>query len=415
MAQIIAEDNNENQAPPAWARMSRNGLIAGVLALVGLLFGSIMGLAGGSASLGFQAYMYGWIFWMAVTFGCFIFHLLINITRATWGFPVVRLFEAGAKMLPFMGILFLPIGINVLMGKASIYPWADYSAVMHDAKMLNRYMFMNPAGWWLRNLFYFASWSAITYILSRLSAEQDRTRNAALIQKRVDMASISFLYMGVTGTFAYVDWVMSLDPHWYSTIYAAWFMVGAALTAISFVSIVATSLRLQGRNPYLALVTPKVTRDWGNLMLMLCMVWAYFSLSQFLITWAGNLPEEITYYLARNNGTTAYVTTFLVMAMFFTPFLCLLSGKTKRYPTLLRSVAIWIFSVRILEAFWNIVPFYARNYTTPLLQQVNPAYLWAIIGIGGLWMFGFFRFAQRNVLLVPIEDLIVGEEIAHAA
>ena len=107
-----------------------------------------------------------------------------------------------------------------------------------------------------------------------------------------------------------------------------------------------------------------MTRDWGNLTLTLVMVWAYFSVSQYIITWSGNLPEEITYYIQRNNGTTAYITTFLVTGMFFIPFVCLLSGKTKRVPTLLRAVAIWIFGLRILEAFWNIVPFFPRNLHT---------------------------------------------------
>lgn len=404
----------ENQSPPAWPGIARNAVFAGIFALIGLIFGCVVHIFGGSAKMFFQAYMYGWMFWMAVTLGCFAFMLLTNITRATWGFPILRLMEAGSKMLPFMGILFLPIVFNVFMGTSSIYPWADYTAAMADEKMAHRYLYMNPTGWMIRTVIYFALYSGIAFIMARMSRDQDRTRNIDLIQTRVNFSSVSFVLFVLTGTFAYVDWVMSLDPHWYSTIYGVWFLEGASLTAMAFMVVIGTSIKIQGRAPYTQAVTPKVLRDWGNLLLTMCMVWAYFSLSQFLITWSGNLPEEITYYIQRNYGTTAYVTTLMTISMFFIPFLCLLSGKTKRSPVLLRSVAIWILCVRVLEAFWNIVPFYPRNLHTELLSQVNFAYLWALIGVGGLWMFGFFTFARQSPLL-SIEDLAVEEGAGHGA
>ena len=362
---------DDNQFPPAWAGIARSALIAGGLALLGLIIGSVFHVLSGSPKLFYQAYMYGWMFWMAVTLGCFVFLLLTNITRATWGFPILRLMEAGSKLLPFMGILFLPIIFNAYMGSHSIYPWADYAAAHADEKMAHRYAYMNPTAWMFRTVLYFGLYSLIAFVLARMSNDQDKTRNAGLIQTRVNFASVSFVLFVLTGTFAYVDWVMSLDPHWYSTIYGLWFLEGASFTALAFLTIIGTSLKMQGRAPYAEVVTQKVTRDWGNLLLTLSMVWAYFSLSQFLITWSGNLPEEITYYIQRNNGTTAYVTTLLVISMFFIPFMCLLSGKTKRSPMLLRSVAIWILAVRVLESFWNIVPFYPRNLHTELLSQLD--------------------------------------------
>ncbi len=409
-----AYNNDTDQAPPAWAGISRNALFAGVLALFGLIVGSLLHVLGGNDRLFFQAYMYGWMFWMAVTLGCFAFMLLTNITRATWGFPILRLMEAGSKMLPFMGILFVPIIVNAFMGPHSIYPWADHATAMTDEKMAHRYGYMNPTAWMIRTVLYFALYSGIAYIASRMSNDQDRTRNAGMIQTRVNFASVSFVVFILTGTFAYVDWVMSLDKHWYSTIYGLWFLEGSALTALAFMVIIGTSVQLQRRAPYLEAVSKKVLRDWGNLLLTLCMVWAYFSLSQFLITWSGNLPDEITYYIQRNNGTTAYVTTLMTISMFFIPFLCLLSGKTKRSPSLLRAVAIWILCVRVLESFWNIVPFYPRNLHTELLSQLDLSYLWAIIGIGGVWMFGFFTLARR-VPLLSVEDLAVEEGTTHGA
>lgn len=414
MAQVI---DNTRQFPAEWEKMGKNGAGAGILALAGLVIGCfLLHLFGGTEMLFYQAWMYGWIFWMSVTLGCFIFMLLTNITRATWGFPILRLLEAGAKMFPWMFVMFLPIIANVWMGTHSIYPWADYATAHADEKMAHRYGFMNPTVWTLGTILYFGIWTLITYLLSRLSADQDRTRDGRIIQRRVDLSSISFCVMGLSGTFAYVHWVMSLDRHWYSTIYAAWYLAGSALTALSFMVIIATTLFMRRQEPYATIVTLKALKDWGNLMLTLSMVWAYFSVSQYIITWSGNLPEEITYYIQRNNGTTAYVTTFLVFAMFFGPFLCLISGRTKRTPILLRSVAIWIFGVRILESFWNIVPFYQKNLYTELVSQFNFAYLLAVIGIGGLWMFGFFWYARRAPLqsIEDAADLKYLEEAAHA-
>lgn len=410
----MAPNNNKTYAPPAeWLKMQNAGAFCGILALIGLLVGSALKLVGGSAQLFYQSWLYGWIFFMAITLGCLIWVLLINMTRATWGFPVLRLFEAGANLMPYMFLLFIPIMANVFQGHDSLYPWADHTAAMADAKMSNRYVYMNPNFWLVRTVVYFFFFSFVAFLMSKMSKDQDATHDASIIKKRMFYASVAFLILSFVGTFAYVDWVMSLDAHWYSTIYAFWFMAGAAITSLTLIAIIAGTLHIKGQAPYAESVTPKVSRDWGNLMLTLCMVWAYFSLSQFLITWSGNLPEEITYYIRRNNGTTSIVTTILVISMFFLPFLCLLTDKTKMNIRILRLVAIWIFSVRFLEAFWNIVPFYPRNLHTELLSQVNPAYLLALVAVGGLWTYGFFNIARNNAL-VSVEDL-AEEEVAHAA
>jgi len=392
--------------------MQSRGAICGIIALLGLFAGSYFKIAGGSAHLFYEAWLYAWMFFMSITLGCLIFQILTNLVRATWGFPVLRLLEAGAKMMPYMAILFLPIVVNVFQGADSIYPWADHAAAMADAKMAHRYLYMNPVAWLVRTVLYFGFYTLVAYLLAKMSHDQDRTRDPKIIKVRMTFSAVSFVVLVMLGTFAYVDWVMSLDAHWYSTIYGIWFMAGAALTALSLMVIIAGTLSNKGFEYYRTAVTKKVSRDWGNLMLTLCMVWAYFSLSQFLITWSGNLPEEITYYIQRNNGTTVYVTTFLVIAMFFLPFLCLLTDRTKMNIKFLRLIAIWIFAVRVLEAFWNIVPFYPRNLHTELLSQLSPAYLWALVAVGGLWTYGFFNFA-RSGSIASIEDLSE-EEALHA-
>lgn len=408
-------DNTNIAAPTEWKGMQSAGLVCGVLALLGLFGGNYFKLMGGSMRLFYQAWLYGWIFFMAITLGCLIFQVLTNLVRATWGFPILRLLEAGAKLMPYMGILFLPIIFNAFQGADSIYPWANHTAAMADPKMANRYAWMNPGFWAVRNVIYFAFFSAGAYILSNMSHEQDRTRNARLIKTRMAFSAYYFLFLVIIGTFAYVDWVMSLDAHWYSTIYPLWFMAGAALTGLSLMAIIAGTLYGKGHPYYSKEITRKVSRDWGNLMLTLCMVWAYFSLSQFLITWSGNLPEEITYYIQRNNGTTAYVTTFLVLGMFFIPFMLLLTDETKTRIKVLRYIAIWIFCMRILEAFWNLVPFFQSNLHTELVSQLNPSYLFAWVAVGGLWVYWFFANATKSSIATVeyLEENVQGEAV-HA-
>jgi hypothetical protein len=216
-------------------------------------------------------------------------------------------------------------------------------------------------------------------------------------------------------TFAITDWAMSLDPHWYSTIYGFWFCISSALFAMAFNTFLVCRMRAARMAPYDIFVPPQLprkpsdllTRDQGNILLMMTMVWAYFAISQYLITWSGNLPEEVRYYVARNTGLLAWVSTIMALLLFFIPFLLLLSGKTKRFLGILAMTTAITMLGRVVEGAWNVIPMFHPLYAG-LYAQLNGLqwlyYVAAFFGIGGLWMFGFAWNAARSPL-IPASDL----------
>src|SRR5579871_5888597 len=366
--------------PTLFQRLRLLGAAAGVLGILGLL------LSLGNPKQLAQAYLFGWMFWISITVGCYGFMLMHNFVRGSWGFPVIRLFEAGARMMPYMFIAFVPILIAVY--NHLLYPWADPAQVAADPILKYRTHWFNPGFFLLRNLVYFVSFTGWTIGLTRLSREQDRTGNLEYIQNRTNFAAPGFVVMVILVTFAITDWVMSLDPHWYSTIYGFWFLDASGLAALALITLFACLLKIGKVEPYQELITPQVTRDLGNLLLTLTMVWAYFAVSQYLITWSGNLPNEIRYYVQRNTGLVAWVSAVMTIGQFFLPFLLLISGRTKRVPGILAAVCALIFCVRILEAAWNVIPMFHPLYTDLLGQLAGIGYyLAAFVGVGGLWLF----------------------------
>jgi len=406
--------DNKEPFPRLFNTLGRVGSILGVVGAV------LLALSLGDLKTFMQAYLYGWMFWVSMTVGCLGWMLLQTLVRGSWGFPVLRLLEAGAKMMPIMGLAFLPIiyAANIHM----LYPWADPSIVNGDPIVRWRAGWFNVGWFLLRNVVYFVVFTMFAYILPYLSREQDRTGDLKLIQNRTNLAAAGFVIMVLLATFAITDWVMSLDPHWYSTIYGFYFLICSGLSGLAFVTLLACILRITGVKPYADAGTPgsglinrQLTRDLGNLLLTQTMVWAYFSLSQFLITWSGNLPNEIVFYVRRNQGLLSWVTAFLVTFQFFVPFLVLLSGRTKRVPILLAMVCTMILCVRVVEVAWNVIPMFHPLYGGLEAQmQGFVFYVAAFLGIGGWWIFGFVSHLRRSDL-ISLTDLAPVEAVHHAA
>lgn len=391
------------QAQSFFARLKTLGFAAGVLGIVGWV---VAFTSGRDAAL--QSYLFAWVFWIGVTLGCFSLTLLHAMIRGNWSKPLLRLAEAGggAVALAVMGLLVIPI----LVFLPDLYLWARPEAaqdhILHaKAGYLNLPFFIG------RTIFYFAVWIAFASVLRRSSLQQDQTGDSSEADRRASIGAPGIVVYVLTITFAFVDWVMSLDPHWYSTIYGLWFVVSHGLCGVSLLAMIVT--RLKDTPPYRDVVTPVFTRDVGNVMLALTMFWGYFSLSQYLIIFSGNLPEEITYFMARMQGTWHVLGTILVLGQFFTPFLALLSGKTKRSPGLLFNVALLIFVMRILDHFWTIVPFFAHGaHDVPMTSYwaVIPAWL----AIGGIWMAAFTTVLAKAPLM-PRHEVALPREVAEHA
>ncbi len=392
----------ENTVPSGYTRLGMTGTVFAVLGLFGLGAG-VMFAHGDPALLKnvAQSYLYGWVVAMLPCLGCYGFMLIHYMSRGSWGKPVIRMFEAGAKALPFMLLLIVPI----LVLPGVIYPWANANLVKTDATLQHRAAYMNPTMFAIRTVAYFGIWTLFTTILTNLSLRQDKTGDERLADFRQKMSAFGFVIYVVTTTLAFTDWVMSLDTHWFSTLHGFWFMDFQGLAAIAFVSLIVCRFKMAHKEPYATLVTEQVTRDLGNLLLTLTMIWGYFSLSQWIIMWSGNLPEEIAFYLRRNSGTFLLIGAANILFSFFAPFVMLLSGQTKRKPQLLAMVSILVLIMRLVDIFWIVVPVTRHPIQFLLTDAAGAAF-----AIGAF--LAAFSYLVRQVAIIPRHEPAISQEAA---
>lgn len=347
-----------------------------------------------------HGYVLAYVFWVCLSLGCFGFLLLQNTVRGRWGLPLLRTFEAGARTLPLMAVLFLPF----LVYMRDIYSWARPETVAADPVLAHKAIYLNPAFFTVRAAAFFFVWILFTWLLSSWSRRQDRTGDPALEQKRVNLAAPGLVLFFLTVTFAFTDWVMSIDPHWVSTIYGVWFAAGMGLAALTFAIVLLTG----SRDPQIEkLLTPNLLRDLGNLLLVLCMFWAYISLSQFLIIWSANLPEEITFYKNRTAPGWSEMGTLILIGQFFLPFLVLLATRPKKSPRSLRAIALWLLAVRLLDVYWVVMPTMRASIAPTAFDVV------AFVGLGVLWI-AWFRWQLASAERLPRYDARLREVADHA-
>jgi hypothetical protein len=359
------------------------GMVAGALCLLGAL---------ASPDQFLRSYLVAYLFFTGIALGCLAILMIQHITGGAWGAVIRRELESATRTLPLMMLLFLPLAA----GLRELYVWARPEVVGQDVLLQRKAVYLSPGFFYLRAALYFAAWIIVARALNRWSVEQDRT-GGALPGQRLELLSRGGLaLLGITMTFASIDWMMSLEPHWFSTIYGIIFMGGSVLSAFAFV-IVMLALAADGE-PLAAVITPRALNDLGNLLLAFVMLWAYFSFSQFLIIWAGNLPEEIPWYIARLRGGWQWVALGLVTCHFALPFLVLLPRAVKRRAPVLGAVALGLLVVRFVDLFWVV---------TPAFRPANLAIHWldptAALAVGGFWLATFvWQLGERP--LVPLHD-----------
>jgi len=352
----------------------------------------------------FQAYLVGFIFWIGITLGSTALLMLQHLTGGAWGLIIRRVLEAATRTLPLMLILFLPI----LLGLNRIYIWTN-KAEMDQAPALREKTakYLNPAFFTARAAVYFAIWMVMMWLLNSWSLQHDRTANRGLL-KRLQMISGPGLgLLIITITFASIDWVMSLDPAWSSTIYGLIFVASWSLSALAFGILVMSWLAR--REPMEAVVRTSHFHDWGNLMMALVMLWMYFAFSQYLIIWSGNLPEETVWYVARKHDGWGIIALAIVILQFAFPFLTLLSRAAKNSPQRLGRLALLILIMRVVDVIWLIEPSFNReHFHLSWMDIVAP------IAVGGLWIATFAWQLQKRSL-VPINDPQLEQALtAHA-
>jgi len=353
----------------------------------------------------FRAYLLGFMFWLGISLGSMAFLMIQHLTGGKWGMVIRRQLEAAMKVLPLMAALFIPIAVA---GVPHLYDaWLHPDPKDTHLVMMSR-SYLTWTGYVCRAIIYFVIWLGIAFVLNRWSAEQDKPPVQNLSPRFRTIAAPGIILYAFSITFASIDWVMSLDPKWFSTIFGFIIIVGECLSAMCFMVVVE---RILGRyQPVGSWLKPKEVHDHGKLMLTFVMLWAYFSFSQLLIIWAGNLPQEIRFYVRRLNHGWQAVALALVIFHFAIPFLTLLSRSFKRDPRQLVWLAVWLLFMRFVDLFWYIEPAFhpqAAFHWGYLIDLLVP------IAIGGAWMAVFF-YNLRSRPLLPIYDLHAQEFLEYA-
>jgi hypothetical protein len=395
--------------PPVLKTIGQRSLIVGVVFGIGSVI-----LAFTNPDEFYRGYLLGFMCWLGVALGSMAIIMIRHLTGGGWGVVIRRLQGAAMRTLPLLALLFIPIVIAVLQHR--IYPWAIWTvspdavhdAHIHDHLAKNKFImdqYLNSSGFIIRAVIYFLIWNLLSFLLSKWSKEGDSSSARDNTQRFKAVAGPGLILYAFTITFAIIDWVMSLDPSWISTIFGLIILIGEVLSAMAFAVVVERILF--NYKPMSEMLKPDFVHDHGKWMLTFTMVWAYFSFSQWLIIWAGNLPNEITFYLRRINGGWGWIALMLPFFGFAFPFATLLSRSLKRDIRKLVWVAIWIILIRYVDLFWIIEPNFSQTFRLTIADIVVP------VAIGGIWLAAFFR-NLASLPLLPIYDPTAVEVIEPA-
>jgi NADH:ubiquinone oxidoreductase subunit 3 (subunit A) len=389
-------------APAEISRWQTFALGAGAIGVILWLVGLSM-----NAEQAYRSWLLGFIFWGGIGIGSLGILMLQYLTGGAWGVVVRRFVEAGSRTIPLLAILFMPIMWGMMTNH--LYTWTN---MPNDPLVMHRAAWMNVPGFGIRAIIYFGLLSIMGYLLNKWSGQQDRTDNyedsATFLGRATAFCGPAMPFYALVVTFMAVDWTMMLDPHWYSTMWGFLYIAGWALSCFAF--LIALLAALSDKAPMNGIVGKKHFHDIGKLMLALVMVWAYFNLSQWLIIWSGNLPEETPWYLKRIAGGWGVVGVLLIVFHFAVPFIILLSQNIKKN-------AKWLSLVAILILFMRLVDYYFQIGPSPMISGGSEGHFsWMDIagpvGIGGIWLWWFFKELKQRPL-VPINDPFLENAIAH--
>ena len=377
-------------APQLRDTLKRNSSIAAFIGLVFLTLTVAGKFIGGSAEQFLRSYLVGFWLWFGCSAACLVILMTQYLTGGAWGLVIRRPLEAGAKTLYVMCLGFLPLLIWV----DKIYWWAT-PAGLADKVIKAKSLYLNVPFLWGRWVIYSVFLMGFTYLLTKWSKEEDETKSTAVSARLEALSAPGVLIFFLLMTFCAVDYLMVLEPYWYSTVYGFMIVIGSCLTAMSVM--VATLVKLSNSEPMHHAITKKHLHDLGKLLFALVMLWAYLNFSQLLITWSGNLPTEIVWYIKRWNGGWGWVALILLIGHFVLPFLMLLSQPAKKTKSVIFAIAVYLVIVHAVDVFSLVQP----NFTKWDNPQFSISWMdiAAPLGFGGLWLALFFRNLAAQPLL----------------
>jgi hypothetical protein len=383
------------EAPENVSGLQRTGMVA---ALVGVVL-TILGFVMSGLDRFFEAYLVAYIFWAGVALGSLAILMTTHLTGGAWGVVIRRPLEAATRTIPFMAVLFVPI----LLGTSHLYHWTSPEAAQ-DPIIQDKALYLNLRFFYVRQILYWVIWSGLAILLNRWSAEQDRTGDPRLIVKLERLSGVGLVVHALILTFATVDWVMSLNPHWFSTLWGLLFLVGQGLSALAFAIVVL--IMLSQVAPLNTIVTHHHFHDLGKLLFAFLMLWAYLSFSQFLIIWSANTIEEIPHYVTRMHNGYEWLGVALIFLHFAVPYALLLSRDLKRDVSRLRVIAAWLVFIRIIDYFWYVAPEFHDGFNVSLLDVALP------IALGGIFV-ALFAMQLRARPLLPLNDPGLAKAVHH--
>lgn len=374
------------------------------------IFGAVgaLGLAGAAAGF-FSAreqflysYLAAYMLALSLTLGAMFFTVLQHLAGAHWSVVVRRISETLMANLPLMVVLFLPVLAGVF-GHPHLYHWADAEAVAHDPILTAKAGYLNPTFFMVRMVFYFGMWFLIARFFYNNSVASDQSGDVSLIQKMRKWSAPSMLVFGLTQSFAAFDLLMSLDPHWFSTIFGVYFFAGSIVATFSLITMVALALRRAG--VLVDVITPEHYHDLGKLMFGFTVFWTYIAFSQYFLIWYANLPEETVWFLHRWEGSWKGVSLLLLFGRFVVPFAIIMSRYVKRTLPVLFLMATWMVGMQYLDLYWLVLPGLHKEGLS--IHWLDISCLLGVIGIVGAVTIR--RLASQS--LVPIQDPLLERSV----
>ena len=388
----------EYRAPESVGRLQQRALTVGGVALLVSILGAVR-----TPGLFYQSYLMSFMLILGLTLGSLGLVMLQHLTSGHWGIIIRRPLESATRTLPLLVAFFLPI---MFVGMKYLYgAWLDPERVKEEPLSDFQQKYLTHGGFITRAVIYFAIWLLLMALFNSWSKQQDANQTDRALRRRLKMLAGPgiILYVFVM-SFAAIDWVMSLSPHWASTIYGFLFVAGQLISSMSLM--IAVVVLLARAEPFASVLQKRHLHDLGKLLLAFVMLWAYFDFSQLLIIWSGNLPEEISFYRTRLYGGWGVVAVIVLVFHFFVPFFLLLSEDVKRNAKVLPKIAVWLIFMRLVDLFWMTRPEFTSRAVPTWLDVVLP------IALGGLWL-GYFAFNLKQLPLLPLGDPKLAEAIEH--
>ncbi len=378
-------------------RLQRTAFGVGVL---GMAAAAVLAAVGPGWGRLLDTYLVSFCFYLTLSLGALFFVLLQHVTRAGWSVVVRRVAEAFAANLDVLALLAIP----VVLGMHHLYHWSHAEVIAADPMLARKASYLNPTFFTIRLAIYFAVWIYLGRFFFSRSVAQDSSGDPGLSISMERFSGPAMVLFAFTVNFAGFDLLMSLDPHWFSTIFGVYFYAGAVVAIMAALPI--AMVWLQGRGRLEHAVSPEHYHDLGKLLFAFIVFWAYIAFSQYMLIWYGNLPEETEWFLRRQTGAWTTVSLILLFGHFFIPFIVLLPRTLKRRPVLLAAAGAYMLVMHWVDLYWLAMP-----ELSPDRVPFGPVDVLCFVGLGGLWV-GAVAWRLRRCALVPERDPRLDESLA---